>query len=78
MATQSSGSVTPTITDRIKGLMELRGITSIGDLARMTGISERSLYRKINQKPGNLTLDDLGEIAQALGAELSVLIAEAA
>lgn len=78
MATQRMGSVTPTISEQITTLMGTKGITSIKALAQSAGISDRSLYRKINDKPGNFTLAELADIARALDVELSVLIGEAA
>jgi transcriptional regulator with XRE-family HTH domain len=77
MATQGSGSVTPTISTNIRHLAKAKGL-SLKGLAEKSGISERSFFRKLNVKPGNFTLEDLGGIAKGLEVRLSELIADKA
>ena len=77
MATQSSGSVTPPVSSQIRHLAKAKGL-SLTALAEQSGISERSFFRKLNTKPGNFTLADLGDIAKALETNLSGLLDHAA
>ncbi len=58
--------------DIIKGRAQMRGL-STGDLARKTGISLSTLYRKLNH-PGDITLEELSILDELIGFDDSEVL----
>lgn len=65
----------PQITKNIRRLIGERG-TSPFAVAKDAGIPDTSFYRKLDQRPHKFTVEELAEIAEALGVQVVDLVRE--